>query len=130
MLDRLFNGKWTRKLINVLIWVSGYLNFVAFVVVGGFAIIKGNDEQKLVSKRVFVVTLIFLALNSLMTYLGYIGGWFDGYYGSGVYEFQVNMTRIINIAEITVFATCIVVELLKKEDPLTAEDIHVDQSNN
>lgn len=131
MFDRLFNGKWTRKLINVLIWVSGYLNFVAFVIVGGFAVVKGDDEQKLVAKKVFVITLIFLALNGIMSFLGSTGAWFGNYYySSWFYDFQVSMTRIINMAETITFATFIILELLKKEDPLTAEDIYVDHSRN
>lgn len=131
MFDRLFNGKWTRKLINVLIWVSGYLDFVAFVIVGGFAVVKGDDEQKLVAKKVFVITLIFLALNGIMSFLGSTGAWFGNqYYSSWFYDFQVSMTRIINMAETITFATFIILELLKKEDPLTAEDIYVDHSRN
>jgi hypothetical protein len=66
-----------------------------------------------------------------MSFLGLTGAWFGNeYYSSWFYDFQVSMTRIINMAETITFATFIILELLKKEDPLTAEDIYVDHSRN
>lgn len=124
----MFNGKWTRKLLNVLLWVSGYLSFIAYVIVGGYAIIKGDEEQKLVAKRVFVVTLLFLGVTTVLDLINNFGVMASGYYSSWVYDFYVTMYRIVNFAEVGIFGTFIVLELLKKEDPATAEEIFVDET--
>ncbi|NLB49101.1 MAG: hypothetical protein GX813_04630 [Erysipelotrichia bacterium] len=122
MIKKMFYGKWTRKLINVLIWVAGYLSFVAYVIAGGYAIIKGNEQQKLTAKRVFIVVLLFLAATAALDLINNFGAMSgNSYYSSWVYDFYLSMTRIVHFAEIGVFGTFIILELLKKEDPLIVE---------
>ena len=39
------NKVWTKKWKEVLIWFSGYINFIAFALVGGYTIVKSGDED-------------------------------------------------------------------------------------
>ena len=41
----MFKGKWTEKLTNVLLWVGGYVNFIAFALLGGYIIVKETTTR-------------------------------------------------------------------------------------
>lgn len=112
----MFKGKWTEKLTNVLVWVSGYVSFLAFGLIGGYILIKGNDNQKLTSKRVFIVVLMFLAATAVMEVFYNFASLSDNYYGSFAQDFYVIVSKIIEIVRIGVFATFAVLELINKKN--------------
>ena len=46
---------WTNRWKKVLIWLSGYLSFIAFAIVGGYTIVKSEDEElKKTTKAAFL----------------------------------------------------------------------------
>ena len=54
---------WDKKWIKILIWLSGYINFIAYAIVGGYVIAKSQDEElRKETKKAFIVTLVFTAL--------------------------------------------------------------------
>lgn len=36
---------WTKKWKKVLIWVSGYFSLLAYAIVGGYVIVKSEDDE-------------------------------------------------------------------------------------
>jgi len=110
------NINWDNKWKTVLIWLSAYLNFIAFVVVGGyFYIKKEDDELQNATKQAFVVTLCFTAIGAFLSLFNYIGGLTDNYYSSSAYNFYSICTAIVGIAKIVVFAVFIILALVKKD---------------
>ncbi len=119
---------WTNKWKKILIWLSGYINFIAFAVVGGYAIVKEQDEElKKTAKKVFVITLIFTAISAVLSLISYFGGMADGYYGSGFYKAMSIIGSLVNIAKVVVYAIFIIIELLAKEDNSNKKVIESDQ---
>ena len=58
---------WDKKWIKILIWLSGYINFIAYAIVGGYVIAKSQDEElRKETKKAFIVTLVFTALYGII----------------------------------------------------------------
>ncbi len=107
---------WNRKWKNVLIWVSGYLSIVAYAVVGGYAIVKSEDlEVKKTAKSVLIVTIIFAVASALLTIISSIGGLFDGYYNTVVYDIYRILNVLVTVVKIAVYALGIIFEFMKNE---------------
>ena len=99
---------------KILIILSGYVNFIAFAVVGGIVCFKSEDEElKKTAKLTLIISLIFLGLLAIFAIYNYIGGMFDGYISSVAYDVYVIINNIILIAEIIVYAVLIIMELVK-----------------
>ena len=110
------NFNWNNKWKSVLIWLSAYLNFISFVLVGGYFYVKGEDEElQTATKRAFLITLGFTAIGALLSIFNYIGGLTNNYYASSAYEFYSVTVTIVNIIKILVFATFIILTLVKKD---------------
>ena len=110
------NFNWNNKWKSVLIWLSAYLNFISFVLVGGYFYVKGEDEElQTATKRAFLLTLGFTAIGALLSIFNYIGGLTNNYYASSAYEFYSVTVTIVNIIKILVFATFIILTLVKKD---------------
>ncbi len=110
------NINWNNKWKAVLVWLSAYLNFIAFVLVGGYFYIKKEDEElQSATKHAFLVTLAFTAISAFLSIFNYIGGLTNNYYASAAYEFYSVCTTIVGIAKIIVFATFIILALVKKD---------------
>ena len=116
------NKIWTKKWKSALIWMSAYLNVIAFALVGGYVIVKDDDEElgKTV-KNAFIVTIIFAALSAFLSIFNYIGGFADNYYSSNAYEFYSVCNSLVGIARIVVYAVFVILSLVKKEETADAE---------
>ena len=124
------NITWNNKWKSVLIWLSAYLSFIAFVVVGGyFYIKKEDDELQTATKRAFLVTLCFTAISAFFSIFNYIGNLSNNYYGSSAYEFYSICTTIVGIAKIIVFTIFIILALVKKDVSVASEKIDVTENN-
>ena len=106
---------WTTRWKALFVWLCGYLNIVAFALVGGYMIVKSDDEElKNTSKKVLIVTLIFTAISMFLSLYNNIGGMADNYYSSKAYSAYDIMSNITNIAKIVVFAVCAAISFFKK----------------
>lgn len=117
----MFQGKWTEKLTNVLLWTAGYVSFIAFAFLGGYIILKGNDRQKLITKRAFVIMLLFLAVSAFLDIFVNFGTMSNNYFGSPANNFHNIFTRLVEVARIGVFTTFIIIELVRKDSSPTTE---------
>ncbi len=99
------------------------MSFVAYAIVGGYTIVKSEDEDlKKTAKVALVVTLIFTALTAFFTIFGYCGSFSSSYYGSGAQRFCSICQTIISIAKIIVFAVFIIMALCEKTDKVEIKD--------
>ncbi len=112
-----WNEKWTAKWKKVLIWLSSYLSIIAYALVGGYFIVKNEDEScKKTAKKALVVTLIFTALGILLTLFSGIGGMTDNWYSSDAYKFCNIFEALIAIAKAVTYCAIILVVLFSKEE--------------
>lgn len=114
---------WTSRWKKALIWISGYLSFIAFAVVGGYTIVKSEDEDlKKTAKTAFIVTLIFTALSALYSILSSINA--IAGYNQGLSEFLSWFNMFQRIAEIAVYAFFVLASLFiaKDEDEKAAKE--------
>lgn len=103
------NEIWTKKWKKVLIWISGYVNFIAFAIVGGWVIVKSDDKElKRTAKTTFIVTLIFIAIEAILLILSSIFQQTSGYYSSNLYDVMSILSLIETIAKIIVYAIFII----------------------
>ena len=103
-------------------WLSAYISFIAFVVVGGYFYIQKEEEGvQTATKRAFLVTLVFTAIGAFFSIFNYIGGLANNYYSSFAYEFYSICTTIVSVAKIIVFATFIILALKKTHAPAASE---------
>ena len=103
------NEIWTKKWKKVLIWISGYINFIAFAIVGGWVIAKSEDrELKKTAKTAFIVTLIFTAIDALLLLLTSIFQQTSGYYSSALYDVMNILSLIETISKIIVYAIFVI----------------------
>ncbi len=110
------NTIWTKKWKSALIWMSAYLNIIAYALVGGYCIVKNEDDELQASaKNAFIVTIIFTALSAFLSLFNYIAGFADNYYSSSAYDFYSTFNSIVGISKIIVFATFTVMTLIKKD---------------
>lgn len=110
---------WTKKWKEVLIWLSGYFSLISYAIVGGYVIVKSDDDDlKKTAKTAFIVTLIFTALSALLTLYNYFGSFSDGYYSSVAYNIYTNSNTVLGIAKIIVYAVFIIMALVSKKRPI------------
>ncbi len=109
---------WSKKWKEILIWLSGFFGFLTFALVGGYVIVKGEDEDlKKTTKQCFFVFLIFTAITAFFSLFNAIAGMSDSYgYGSSAYKFYTVMTNLVTVAQIITYAVFIVLAIVKKED--------------
>lgn len=108
-------ANWSAKWKKALIWLCGYLHIAAFALVGGYVIVKSDDDElKAETKRAFVVTLIVTAVAAVLLIMRSFGGFSDNYYGSGFADFVDACERILAIAKPIVFAVFLLLALFGK----------------
>lgn len=117
------NITWNNKWKTVLIWLSAYLNFLAFILVGGYFYVKKEDEElQTATKHAFLTTLVFTAISAFFALFNNIGNLTDNYYLSSAYKFYSVCNIIVNIAKVLVFATFIILALVKNNNAAPADN--------
>ncbi len=117
------NSVWSNKWKNILIWFSAYSGFTAFALVGGYVILKEqNEELRKNTKVAFVVTLIFAAISAFLSVFYNFMTMSSSYYDSGLYDFYNIFSKIVSVGKIVVFAVFVIMELTKKENEKVVEE--------
>ncbi len=107
---------WTKKWKKLLIWLSGYLSIIAFALVGGYTIVKSDDEDlQKTAKQAFLITAICTAVSALYSVIDYA---FRVFQADLSYEFSSawnSLYYFIALGKIVVFAVFIIIALVKKD---------------
>ena len=95
---------WTTRWKALLLWLCGYLSFMAFALVGGYVIVKSEDEElKKTAKLILILTLIFTAISMFFSIYNGIGSMFGNYYSSIAYMIYDILDLIVTVVKIAVF---------------------------
>lgn len=123
---------WTKRWKEVFVWLAAYLNLVAFVIVGGYVIVKSEDKElRKTTKLIFIVTLIFGAINAFIGIFNSFGNLFDGYLGSNAYNFCKVLESLVFIAKTIVYAVFIIRAFVKnKKEVEIQEELEAEQKLN
>ena len=104
-----------RQWKKLTIWGSAYVNILAYVLVGGYFMIKDDDERvKKSVKYAFLVSLAFTVCSILLNAFSYVG------YGLN-WSFTETVCRkwnnIMNFSRYIVYPLCAVIDIFfgKKE---------------
>ncbi len=117
------NSLWTTKWKKAAIWFSGYISFLALVLLGGYFITKTDDEElKKTTKLSFFVTLIFAAISGFISIITNIGNMFDNFYYTAFYDVCDVISRLNTIAEIIVFTVFILLAFFKTSEKPVSEN--------
>lgn len=124
--ENIMKKTWNNRWKKALIWLSGYLSFIAFAIVGGFVIVKSEDKElRKTAKSAFIVTLVFTAIAALQTILSNINA--RAGYKAAFSEFNSWLGFIVTLAEIFVYATFVLLSLFgasseEDKDAAAADD--------
>ncbi len=110
--------KWTTSTWKkFLLWIAGYVNVLALVLIGGYVVLKEDDKEvKKTAKTVCLVYVLFTAISAFLSIYAQVGNMFDGWYNSTAYEVYGILNSLVNIARIIVFAICALVAVFKADD--------------
>ncbi len=107
---------WTERWKKVFIWFSCYMGFTSFAIVGGYTILKSeNEELKKTTKTAFITCLIFACISAFLSIFSSFAGMSDHYYSSAAYDFYSIASSLVSVAKIIVYAVFIILELIKKD---------------
>lgn len=130
-MKKIWNNLWK----GLLIWVSGYLSFMAFIFVAIYMLVKEQDNEELQkeTKKAFIVTIIFAVISILLSFSSEVADLFGKYLA--VTDAYGVITSLVNIAKIVVYVTMTVlfivssrknsndeVEVVETEDSTTKEE--------
>ena len=96
---------WSNSWKKILIWACGYVSIIAFAIAGGYAIVKSEDEDlKKTAKTCFIVTLVFLAVDALISIFSAIS---QGVYSAGFAAFIVWFSFAVLIVKIAAYCAAL-----------------------
>ncbi len=111
------NSVWSKGWKKCLIWFSSYMSFVAFALVGGYVIVKNEDEElKKTAKTALIVTLIFTAISAVLSVFYNFGSLSNTFFSSTAYDFYDIISKFLNVAKIVVYAIFVIMSIVKKDD--------------
>ena len=101
-----------KKFSSLIVWASAYLNIVAFALCGGDFWLKSDDEDlKGETKKALIVTLIFTALNMLLSLVSQLISLCGISYGSDTYTVYQKLSSLVSLAKIIVYAAFALIAL-------------------
>lgn len=95
---------------KIIIWVTGYLNIIAFVLAGGYIFVKSEDEDvRSSAKTAFAITAVFTAINMLFTLVTYFMS-LGNASGSAITNFS-KVKIVVSILQIFVFVLFFILDM-------------------
>lgn len=137
------SSKWQK----IILWLTGYLNIIAFVITGGYFYNKTQDEDvKKTAKTVFVLLVFFAALDILRMILNNIFYVADSYEAYNAMNAMTDVSFIISIIKAIVFVVFCILDMcgikilpvkvskeekediVEEEQPKTKENVEEEQT--
>ena len=116
---------WNNLWKGLLIWVSSYSSIIAFVLAGGYVIVKEKDNLVLQkeTKKAFIISLIYLVIDIILKLATYIADLAGTYLAANDgYSVVVNLVAIAKIITYLAFVIYFVVINRKVESAETVEE--------
>lgn len=111
-------NKISDKWMKVILWASSYVSAIAFALVGGYVFINTDkDNIKNETKKVLIVTLIYVALGMFVTLFGACMSF--GSYSAGVSKAYAVISALIAISKIIVYVVFVILALVSKDEKLS-----------
>lgn len=108
-------NKISDKWMKVILWASSYVSAIAFALVGGYVFINTDkDNIKNETKKVLIVTLIYVALGMFVTLFGARMSF--GSYSAGVSKAYAVISALIAISKIIVYVVFVILALVSNND--------------
>lgn len=108
-------NKISNKWLKVILWVCSYVNIIVFALVGGFIWLKNdNEEIKKEFKKVLWVTIIFIAINALLSLISACIGL--GTYNADASRAIQVISSLVTIGKIITYVVFIILALVNKEE--------------
>lgn len=126
-------NKISVKLQKLIIWLTGYLNVIAFFLAGGYIFLKTEDEDvRKSAKTAFFTFAIFTAVDLLTTTLSNIFSLSQSY---DAYNMITKARVVISVIRVVIFVILLIldiagIKLAKKEDEDAPSIIEPEQSEN
>lgn len=113
----IMNGKINSTWKKLFVWISAYLSYIAFALVGGYVFVKEEDEEvKKQAKLALFVTVIFACISAFLAIYSNCFGMSGTSYSSGAYEFYRWCTFFVNIGKILTYAVFTILAIVPKKD--------------
>lgn len=120
-----------KKAASLIVWASAYVNVIVFALCGGFAWFKSNDETvKNETKKALIVTLLFIAVGMIQSFVGQCLSLFGVSYGSDLYTAHQMIANVITIAKIVVYAVFALLAFFKNGNAAASGKTSADDSAN
>lgn len=109
------NGKINSTWKKLFVWISAYLSFVAFAVVGGYVFVKEEDEDvKKQAKLALFVTVIFACISAFLAIYSNCMGMTTT--SGGAYDFYRWFSFFVNIGKIVTYAVFTILAIVPKKE--------------
>lgn len=103
--------RWTK----VVLWLTSYLELLLYVLTGGYVALKSdNQELNKENKKVFIVTLIFVAIRLILQFLSLCFNFGDRSINS--YDFYQVITNIVNLSHLIVIIVFSFIAIFSREN--------------
>ncbi len=115
---------WSNRWKKLLVWVCGYLNIIAFAIVGGYTIVKSEDKElKRTSHKAFVITVIFTIVEAFLAiYSACLTMANTQTYSGDASDALIWLSAISVIAKTIVFAIFAILDFCKKDEKTEEEN--------
>ncbi len=98
------------KIQKLIVWLTGYLNIVAFVLAGGYVYLKTEDDDvKQSSKTVLILLAIFTAVEIVRTFFYYI---FSVASNGSALQTLNTLASVVGIIKVIVFVVFFVLDMV------------------
>ena len=113
----IMNGKINSTWKKLFVWISAYLSYIAFALVGGYVFVKEEDEEvKKQAKLALFVTVIFACISAFLAIYSNCFGMSGTSYSSGAYEFYRWSNFFVNIGKIVTYTVFTILAIVPKKD--------------
>lgn len=114
-------NKISDKWMKVILWASSYVSAIAFALVGGYVFLNTDkDNIKNETKRVLIVTLIYVALGMFVALFGAFMAF--GSYSAGVSKAYSIIGAMITISKIIVYVVFVILAFVSNDDVKSSDE--------
>ena len=110
------NGKINSTWKKLFVWISAYLSYIAFALVGGYVFVKEEDEDvKKQAKLALFVTVIFACISAVLSIFSLCYN-VSSTVNTGMSDFLRYTNFIVSLGKIITYAVFTILAIVSKND--------------